>query len=46
MHVAESKFSNLVIEYPGEIETEFENTNHEKKWRSKISWQQIEIKKG
>ena len=42
MHTAESNFSNLVIEYLGEIETEFENTlaclsgaqmglNHEKK---------------
>ena len=42
MHTAESIFSNFVIEYLGEIETEFENTlaclsgaqmgsNHEKK---------------
>ena len=49
MHTAESIFSNFVIEYLGEIETEFENTlaclsgaqmgsNHEKNWRSKISW--------
>ena len=48
MHTAESNFSNFVIEYLGEIVTEFENTlaclsgaqmgsNH-KKWRSKISW--------
>ena len=26
MHTAESNFSNFVIEYLGEIETEFENT--------------------
>ena len=50
MHTAESIFSNFVIEYLGEIETEFENTsacwsgaqmdsNHEKNWRSKIAWQ-------
>ena len=43
-----SIFSNFVIEYLGEIETEFENilaclsgaqmvSNHEKNWRSKIS---------
>ena len=49
MHTAESNFSNFVIEYLGEIKTEFENTlaclsgaqmdsNHEKNWRSKISW--------
>ena len=49
LHTAESIFSNFVIEYLGEIETEFENTsaclsgaqmgsNHEKNWRSKISW--------
>ena len=49
MHTAESLFSNFVIEYLGEIEIEFENTlaclsgaqmgsNHEKNWRSKISW--------
>ena len=49
MHTTESNFSNFVIEYLGEIETEFENTsaclsgaqmgsNHEKKWRSKILW--------
>ena len=49
MHTAESKFSNFVIEYLSEIETKFENTldclsgaqigsNHEKNWRSKISW--------
>ena len=42
MHTAESNFSNFVIEYLGEIETEFKNTlaclsgsqmgsNHEKK---------------
>ena len=42
MHIAESNFSNFVIEYLGEIETEFENTlaclsgawkslNHEKR---------------
>ena len=49
LHTAESNFSNLVIEYLGEIESEFENTlaflsgahmgsNHEKNWRSKLSW--------
>ena len=49
MNTAESIFSNFVIEYLGQIETEFENTsaclsgaqmgsNHEKNWRSKISW--------
>ena len=49
MHTEESIFSNFVIEYLGEIETEFENTsaclsgaqmgsNQEKHWRSKISW--------
>ena len=49
MHTAEWNFSNFEIEYLGEIETEFENTlaclsgaqmgsNHEKNWRSKISW--------
>ena len=49
MHTAESIFSNFGIEYLGEIETEFENIlaclsgaqmgwNHEKNWRSKISW--------
>ena len=27
MHTAESNFSNFVIEYLGEIETEFENTS-------------------
>ena len=43
MHTAESNFSNFVIEYLGEIETEFENTlaclwgaqmgsNHEKNY--------------
>ena len=48
-YTAESNFSNFVIEYLGEIETEFENTlpclsgaqmgsNQEKNWRSKISW--------
>ena len=48
-HTAESNFSYFVIEYLGEIETEFKNTlaclsgaemgsNHEKNWRSKISW--------
>ena len=26
MHIAESKFSNFVIEYLSELETEFENT--------------------
>ena len=49
MHTTESNFLNFVIEYIGEIKTEFENTlpclseaqmasNHEKKLRSKISW--------
>ena len=48
MHTAESNFSNFVIEYLGEIETEFENTlaclsgaqigSNQEKWRSKISW--------
>ena len=49
MHTAESNFSNFVIEYLSEIETEFKNTlaclsgaqmgsNNEKNWRSKISW--------
>ena len=49
IHTVESNFLNFVIEYLGEIETEFKNTlacllgaqigsNHEKKWRSKISW--------
>ena len=49
MHTAKSIFSNFVIEYLGENETEFENTSaclsetqmgskHEKNWRSKISW--------
>ena len=44
IHTAESNFSNFVIEYLGEIETEFENTlaclsgaqmvlNPDKKWR-------------
>ena len=48
MHTTESNFLNFVIEYIGEIKTEFENTlpclseaqmasNHEKKLRSKIS---------
>ena len=49
LHTAESIFSSFVIEYLGEIETEFKNTlaclsgaqmgsNREKNWRSKISW--------
>ena len=49
MHTGESNFSMFMIEYLGEIETEFENTlarlsgaqmgsNREKNWRSKISW--------
>ena len=49
MPTAESKFSNFVIEYLGEIETKFENIlvclsgaqmglKHGKKERSKISW--------
>ena len=52
MHTAESIFSNFVIEYLGEIKTEFENTlacvsgaqmcsDHEKNWRSKISWHSL-----
>ena len=47
MRTVESNFSNFVIEYLGEIETEFKNIlaclsgaqmglNHEKNWRSKI----------
>ena len=27
MHTAESKFSNFVIKYLGEVETKFENTS-------------------
>ena len=49
MHTAKSNFSNFVIKYLGEIETEFEHTlacssgaqmgsNHDKNWMSKISW--------
>ena len=49
MHATESNFSNFVIEYLGELETEFENTlvslsgaqmgsNYGKNLRSKISW--------
>ena len=56
MHTAESTFSNYVIEYLDEIETEFENTwpcfsgaqmgsDYRKKWRSKISWHTPRLKK-
>ena len=47
MHTAKSIFSNFEIEYLGEIETENilaclsgaqMGSNHEKNWRSKISW--------
>ena len=49
MSTVESNFSNFVIEYLGEIETEFKNilaclsgaqmgSNHEKNWRLKILW--------
>ena len=49
MHTTESIFSNFVMEYFGEIETEFEHTlaclslawmgsNHEKNGGNKISW--------
>ena len=48
MHTEESNFSNFVIEYLSEIETEFENTypvyqgpiwvQIMKKWMLKISW--------
>ena len=48
LHTAELNFSNFVIDYLGEIDTQFENTlaclsgaqrgsNQEKNWRSKIS---------